>query len=230
MNRSKAVAAIRLAFLPVLIAVALIGAWKLGYFDLDHRRQMAGAVERMRDVRAIHLLFVGMFALGIALCLPSNVGSWLSGALFGLWLGAALALAGGIAASVLGYWMARSIARRPINRLFGEHRLLRALRKRDDIGTLFQLRVLPVAPFAVLTYVAGIAGVSLRKLLLATVIGGVPACIAHAFVGTQLMQGLTSTSGDAKRALLLAGGVTATMLLTSLVVGVVRRNGKARHD
>ena len=104
------------------------------------------------------------------------------------------------------------------------------MKKRHDIATLFQLRVLPVAPFAVLTYVAGIAGVSLRKLLLATVIGGIPACIAHAFVGTQLMQGLTSTSGDAKRALLLAGGVTGAMLLISIVVGVVRKDGQGHQD
>lgn len=141
-------------------------------------------------------------------------------------MGAAVALTGGLVATVIGYWMARTIAKRPVQRLFGQHRLMRALRKRDDIATLFQLRVIPVAPFAVLTYVAGIASVSLRKLLLATVIGGIPACLAHAFVGTQLLQGLTSSSDDSKRALLLAAAVTVSMLLISVVVGIVRRNGK----
>lgn len=227
MSHSKAVAALRIAILPALVALALITAWKLGYFDLDHRRELARAVASIRELPGVYVMFVAMFAVGIALCLPSNVGSWLAGALFGVGLGAAAALAGGLVATVIGYWLARTIAKRPVQRLFGEHRLMRALRKRDDIATLFQLRVLPVAPFAVLTYVAGIASVSLRKLLLATVMGGAPACLAHAFVGTQLLQGLTSSSDDSKRALLLAAGVTVSMLVISLVVGIVRKNGKA---
>lgn len=225
-NESKAVAALRIAVLPALVALALVTAWKLGYFDLDHRRELARAVASIRELPGVHILFIAMFAVGIALCLPSNVGSWLAGALFGVGMGAAVALTGGLVATVIGYWLARTIARRPVQRLFGQHRLMRALRKRDDIAALFQLRVLPVAPFAVLPYVAGIAGVSLRKLLLATVIGGVPACLAHAFVGTQLLQGLTSSSDDSKRALLLAAAVTVSMLLVSVVVGIVRRNGR----
>lgn len=226
MTRSKVFSAIRLALLPALVAGALLLAWKVGYFDLDHRHELERAVRRLRELPGVHLMFVGMLALGVSLCLPSNAGTWLSGALFGIWVGAALALAGVVVATVIGYWLARTVAKRPAQRLFGEHRLLRALRKRDDIVTLFQLRVIPVAPFAVLTYVAGIAGVSMRKLLAATVIGGMPACLVHAFVGTQLMRGLASTSGDAKRALLLAVGVTVAMLLVSIVVGVVRRNGQ----
>ena len=227
MNHSKAAATIRLALLPALIALALLVAWKSGYLDLDRRQELAQAVENVRQLPGSSLFFILIFALAVALCFPANAASWLAGALFGTWLGGAVAFAGGMVATMVGYWMAKRIARRPIERLFGEHRLLRALRKRDDITTLFQLRVLPVAPFAVLTYVAGIAGVTLRKLLLATAIGGIPACLAHAFVGTQLMQGLSSSTGDAKRALLMAGGVTAGMLLISIVVGIVRRNGKA---
>lgn len=227
MTRSRLSAALRLSILPLIVAAALVLAWKAGYFDLDRRHELARAVERIRQLPGAHLMFMAMFATGIALCLPSNVGTWLSGALFGVWLGAALALASGLAATVAGYWMARTIAKRPLQRVFGEHRLLRALKKRDDTMTLFQLRVIPVAPFAVLTYVAGIAGVSMKKLLSATVIAGIPAFLAHAFVGTQLMQGLTTTGGDAKRAIVLAVGVTIAMLLVSVVVGVVRsRNGQ----
>lgn len=222
MTRSRLIAALRLSILPLLVATAIVLAWKAGYFDLDRRHELARAVERIRQLPGSHLMFAAMFAAGISLGLPSNVGTWLSGALFGVWVGGALALASAVAATVAGYWMARTIAKRPLQRVFGEHRLLRALKNRDDAVTLFQLRVIPVAPFAVLTYVAGIAGVSMRKLLSATVIAGVPAFLAHAFVGTQLMQGLTSTGGDAKRAISLAVGVTVALLLVSVVVAVVR--------
>lgn len=226
-TRSKAAAAFRLALLPVLVAIALLLAWKSGYLELDRRQELAKAVDHVRELPGSSLVFVLIFAVAVALCLPANAATWLAGALFGTWLGAAVSFVGGLVATVAGYWLARRIARRPAERLFGKHRLLQALKKRNDTATLFQLRVLPVAPFAVLTYAAGIAGVSLRKLLFATAIGGIPACVAHAFVGTQLMQGLTRSTGDAKRALLLAGGVTAGMLLISLIVSLVRRNNKA---
>lgn len=229
MTRSKVVAVLRLAILPALIAIALFAAWKGGYFDLNHRHELARWVSGVRQLPGVSFAFVVLMAVGLALCLPSSAGTWLAGALFGTWLGAALALAAGLFATVIGYWIARRVARKPAQRLFGEHRLLRALKKRDDIVTLFQLRVIPMAPFAVLTYVAGVAGVSLRRLVAATAIGGVPACLAHAFVGTLLMEGLTSASGDAKRALLLAGCVTAALATVSVAVSIVRRRRSANN-
>ena len=227
--RSKVAAVVRLALLPALVATAVLVAWKTGYFDLNHRQQLARWVEEVRQLPGVYMVFVGLLALGIALCLPSNAGTWLAGALFGVWIGAALAIVSGLLATVIGYWMARTIAHKPIRHLFGDHRLLRALRRRDDIVTLFQLRVIPMAPFAVLTYVAGIAGVSLRRLMAATAIGGVPACLAHAFIGTQLMKGLTTSGGDARRALFIAGGVTATMLTASIVIAIIRKR-RSTHN
>ena len=222
-------AVFRLALLPALIAIAIVVAWKTGYFDLNHRQQLARWVNGVRQLPGVYFAFVALLGLGIALCLPSNAGSWLAGAVFGVWIGAAVSLAGGLLATVIGYSTARSVARRPAQRLFGTHRLLRALKNRDDIVTLFQLRVIPMAPFAVLTYVAGIAGVSLRRLVIATAIGGVPACLAHAFIGTQLMKGLTSSSGEAKHALVLAACVTATMLTASVTIAIVRKRRHAHN-
>lgn len=225
-TRSKVVAALRLALLPVLVAVAALVAWKLGYFDLDHRRTLVRAVQGIRDIPSVHVAFVAAFAVVIALCLPFNVGTWVAGAVFGVWMGAALALASGLVATVLAYWLARTVAKRPMQRLFGEHHLMRKLKDNDGVLQIFQLRVIPIAPFAVFTYVAGIAGTSLRRQLLATAMASVPTCLGHAFVGTQLLRGLSSQSGDARRALVLAAAITIFMLLMSLGIGIIRRNGR----
>lgn len=223
MNRSRTIATLRLALIPLIVAIAALVAWRLGYFDLDHRRTLVKTVEQIRALPAAPLLFLAAFAVAISVCLPSNVGTWVAGAVFGTWIGAALSLIGSLLATVLGYTLARTIAKRPAQRLFGEHRLMRSLRNHDGVISLFQMRVIPIAPFAVLTYVAGIAGVSLRRLLLATAIGSLPTSVANAFVGTQLMQGLASDSGNSRRALLIAIGITLLMLAISLVVGIARR-------
>jgi uncharacterized membrane protein YdjX (TVP38/TMEM64 family) len=222
-TRSKAFAVLRLALIPVLVAIAALIAWKMGYFDLDHRQNLAKAVERIREMPGVHVVFVAAFAVAIALCLPVSVGTWVAGAVFGLWLGAALSLACSLAATVLGYWMARTVAKRPLQKLFGEHRLMQKLKNHDGVREIFQLRVVPIAPFAVFTYVAGIAGISVRRLLTATAIASVPTSVAHAFVGTQLMRGIASDSGDSRQALVWAAGITVAMLVVSLVIGRARR-------
>lgn len=227
MTRSKTIAALRLAIIPVLVAVTALIAWKLGYFDLDHRQNLAKAVERIREMPGVHVVFVAVFAAAIALCLPVSVGTWVAGAVFGVWVGAALSLVSSLAATTLGYWLARKVAKRPIQKLFGEHRLMRKLKNNDGVREIFQLRVIPVAPFAVFTYVAGVAGVSIRRLLMATALASIPVCIAHAFVGQQLMQGIASSTGDSRKALLWAAGITLAMLVVSLVIGRARKKEQA---
>jgi uncharacterized membrane protein YdjX (TVP38/TMEM64 family) len=100
-------------------------------------------------------------------------------------------------------------------RLFGEHRLLRQLRERSGILALVRLRIMPVAPFAVLDYVAGIAGVSLRRLFIATTVGVLPSVLAYAYVGAQLVRGMEAGSAASRDAFLIAGVISAAMLLLS---------------
>jgi uncharacterized membrane protein YdjX (TVP38/TMEM64 family) len=223
MPKSNVFATLRLLVIPGLVAVAALVAWRMGYFELDRRQALFETVQRLRQMPVIEVAFIAGFAVIVALCLPANIATILAGAVFGTWLGAAIALSGGLLATSVAYTMARTVARRPVQRVFGEHKLLRMLREHDGILPLFRLRVIPVAPFAVLAYVAGIAGASLRNLLIATAIGGVAGCTAYAFAGAALMEGIVSSSGASRRALLIAGGVTVTMLMLSFLVGFFRK-------
>ena len=213
----------RLLIIPAIVAVAIVAGWKLGYYELDRRQSLFEAVQHLRQIPWIELVFVVAFAVIVALCLPANIGTMLAGAVFGTWLGAFIALAGGLSATILAYAMARTVARGPVTRLFGDHPLLQKLRDHDGIIQLFRLRVVPVAPFAVLAYVAGIAGASLRNLLIATAIGGLAGCTAYAFAGSALMKGIVESSDASRRALIMAGSVTIGMLLMSFVIGFVRK-------
>ena len=219
----KVVAALRLLIIPGIVAIAVFVAWKVGYFELDRRQAMFDAVQRLRQVPGIQLVFIAGFAVIVALCLPANIGTMLAGAVFGVWVGAGIALAGGLLSTVAAYWLARTVAKRPVTRLFGDHPLMQKLRNHDGIVELFRLRVVPVAPFAVLAYLAGISGASLRNLVIATAIGGLAGCTAYAFAGQELMEGLVTSSDASRRALLQAGGVTLSMLLLSVMVGFIRK-------
>jgi uncharacterized membrane protein YdjX (TVP38/TMEM64 family) len=213
---------LRLAVVPIVVSVALFTAWKLGYFDLDKRRQLAEAVVRLKGVPGAEVVYILAFAVAITMVLPAFIVSLVGGALFGVWKGALLAWIGALAGTVGAHLLARHVARAPMRKVFGEHRLLRVLREHDDVMELLRLRIMPVAPFAVLDYVAGVAGVSLRRLMLATMLGVVPSVVAYTFVGSELIRGLVTQSQASHRGLWIAGAVTVAMLLLSLVPGLFR--------
>lgn len=214
-SRTKSASRLRLAIVPVAVIAGAIAAWKLGYFELDGRREMLARVQRLRMVDGIALWYVSAYCLVVLLCLPATVFTVLGGAIFGPWIGAILAWIGALAGTVVTHWLARSVARRPMTRLFGEHRLLRYLREHDSVVALLRLRVLPIAPFGVLNYLAGIGGVSLRRLLLATAVGTLNT-LPFAFVGHALFKGLLSEDEGSRTALWIAGGVTLVMLALSV--------------
>lgn len=222
-RRKKLLAVIRLAVIPAIVIIALLVAWKLGYFGMDRRQSLLDTVQRLRLVHLIQIWFVVAYAVLITLCIPATVATLLGGAIFGSWKGALLAWIASLIGTVLAHVLSRSLARKPIQRLFGEHELMKQLKDNDGVMTLIRLRVIPVAPFAVLGYIAGIAGVSLQRLLLATAIAVLPSVIAYSYVGAELITGMTSADDASKRALWIAGGVTVAMLLVSVAPGLIAR-------
>ncbi|MFL5569607.1 MAG: TVP38/TMEM64 family protein [Gemmatimonadaceae bacterium] len=221
MSRVRFVA--RLALLPAIAVIALLIAWRLGYFDLARREQLFSVVQRARETDGAGLLYLIVYALIAMLGLPVTVLSVVGGALFGAARGFVLAWTGGMLGTLTAYGMARSIGQRPARRLFGRHHLLDRLRKRSDFWTLLRLRLLPLAPFGVLDYVAGLVGASLRALMLATAVGTVPSAAAYAYAGAELVKGLAQTGETRLRAFWIAGVVTTLVTLVSLLPAVTRQ-------
>lgn len=155
--------------------------------------------------------------------LPATLFTILGGAIFGSAKGAVLAWAGAMIGTAVTHLVAQTIGRRAIQRLLGKHSLLEKLRKKADVWDLMRLRLIPVAPFGVLDYVAGLAGVSLKKLLIATGVGILPNVAAYAYVGHRLAIGFERGYSAGDRALWIAGAVTVVMTSISILPSVVTR-------
>lgn len=213
---------LRLLAIPAIALTASYIAWRMGYFELEKRRALADFVQGTRHLPVIQLLYMAGYLVIIVLCLPAVVATILGGAFFGWFWGGVLAWVSQVIGTALTYLLARRVARAPLQRMFGHHRLLDQLKNDVGLAGLFRLRVLPVAPFGAFAYVAGIAGVSLRKLLIATGVAMLPSLVAYTYVGSQLMRGLTDPTVG-QRALQIAGYVTLAMLGISIVPLLVRR-------
>lgn len=219
---SRVRVALRLGVLPALIAVALVIAWRLGYFDLARREELVALIRRGRRTSWAGVLYVAVYVLAATVGLPITVLSIVGGALFGTLRGFVLAWIGAMLGTLTAYTLARSIGERSTRRLLGRHHLLDRLRKRSDFWALVRLRVVPVAPFAVLDYLAGLLGVSLRALLLASAVGVLPTVAAYTYAGAELVRGLEQAGEARFRAFWIAGGVTLVMICVSLVPAVIR--------
>lgn len=220
----KSFAIARLILVPLLVVIGVIVAWRMGYFQMDKRQHLAELAIRFHALPWSEVVFVSVYAIAIAVLLPASVVTTLGGAVFGSWEGAVLAWLGALVGTCLTHVLARRVMRGPIQRVFGEHKLLRRLRERGDLTALFRLRILPIAPFATLDYVAGIAGVSLPRLLIVTMVGVIPSVVAYSYVGAAIIQGMLPGAHDSShRALWIAGGVTAAMLLISGIPMLLHR-------
>ena len=223
-KKKKRKAALRLAIIPAMLVVAVLLAWHFGYFDLDSRTELFERIQRLRRVNGIEIGFAVAVAVAIALCLPLNVMTILGGALFGAIWGAALTMSGALCGTLISYNLARSVGRKPLRRLFGDHTLLSRLGDHDSVAELLRLRVLPIAPFGVLDYLSGLSGVSLKRLLLATAMGSSLSIVAYSFVGDAVFDGLTSQRQAAGLSIWIAVGVTVLMTGLSLVPRLFRRD------
>jgi uncharacterized membrane protein YdjX (TVP38/TMEM64 family) len=126
--------------------------------------------------------------LGLAVVLlapvPRSALSVLLGMVAGFGPGLAVALAGGLLGGLAAFGLSRALGRPAITRLAGP-RLGRVDRLMADRGfwALLVGRLLPVVPFVVLSYGAGLTAVRLTPYALATAIGLVPSTVLQVGVG-----------------------------------------------
>ncbi|MFZ5823524.1 MAG: TVP38/TMEM64 family protein [Bacillota bacterium] len=111
-----------------------------------------------------------------------------SGALYGPVWGTLLSLLGGMLGATVNFWLARRIGQDLVRRSLGEAWVERAGR----LGPLHFLilslfgRLIPIASFDVVAYVAGISQIRLPLFLAVALIGQAPAFFAYAFFGSDL--------------------------------------------
>jgi uncharacterized membrane protein YdjX (TVP38/TMEM64 family) len=210
-----------LAIVLVVVAVALIVAWRSGLFALHDRVVLAAAIERARTVPFLAPLFVSVFALGAAFGVPVTPLTIAGGALFGVWPGIALNWSGEMLAATIAFAVARAAGLRrdePTTELNAEKRS-------TALATLFRLRLVPIAPFSLLNAGAAMSHMTWRDFLLATGAGIFPITVIYTVSASELMSGATGSSARALKTAAISAGV---LILLTLLPAVVRRLRRAR--
>jgi phospholipase D1/2 len=105
---------------------------------------------------------------------------------FGPWLGFGYAMSGILIAAFVTYVIGMRMDRGTVRRLAGPklNRIIAVLRRRGIVA-LTALRLVPLAPFAIVGVVAGAIRVKLLDFMLATALGVLPGTLAAAVFGDQ---------------------------------------------
>lgn len=131
--------------------------------------------------------------LGVALALLTPVSrtalSILLGAVAGFPAGLAVALSGGMLGGLAGFALSRWLGRDAVARLAGTRlaRLDRAVSQRGFVSVLVA-RAMPVAPFVVVSYAAGLSGVRLGPYVMGTAVGLVPWSVLYVGIGASAVR------------------------------------------
>jgi uncharacterized membrane protein YdjX (TVP38/TMEM64 family) len=209
----------RLTLLAALIAVALVGAWRIGLLN-DPARAKA-ALQSLRQVHHLPVIFVAVYAFTASIGVPPMVLTLAAGAVFGTRLGIIYSWIGALLGAIGGYVLAKTLGGNAFRHLLGRHRdKLDDLLDRATIASLFRLRVNPIVPFNAMNFAAGMAKVSFRDYLVATAFGILPAIVVYAYFADSVIAGAT---GARERAFLHIAIAGVVIILLSLGPGTWRR-------
>jgi uncharacterized membrane protein YdjX (TVP38/TMEM64 family) len=175
----------------LLLLFALALAWSSApmraWLDVDR------VVESLRRFGQAFgpLAAVGGFALALTLAVPLVFLTLVALVAYGPMAGFGCAMAGALLGAAASYGVGRLLGREVVQRLGGEriNRLSQRVARRGLLAVV-AVRMLPVAPFAVVNMVAGASHIRLRDLVLGTLIGISPGTLAMTLFVDQITAAL----------------------------------------
>jgi uncharacterized membrane protein YdjX (TVP38/TMEM64 family) len=202
----------RAAIWRIAIGGAVVGAVFLAMI-------VSGSVPSADEVRdfgdslgALALIaFVPLFVLAnFLITWPILAGA--AGLLFGTIAGTPLAIAGVTAAALAQMWLARRLAAGHHGNLLPKRtKAIEDFLTRNGVLAVMETRILPVLPYGLVNYSAGLTRLRFRDLALGTVVGAAPKVFAYTALGGSLGD-LTSPEAIAAIALIVLLGVIGLLV------------------
>jgi len=134
------------------------------------------------------ILGIAIFVVGYALLtltpMPKGVLSIAGGVAWGLWVGSLIVLIGALIGAALSFWLGRVLGRDAVEHFTGGRvRAVDDMLQRHGLLSVIALRLIPILPFTLINYAAGLTAVRVRAYALGTVIGIIPGTLAYVAVG-----------------------------------------------
>jgi phosphatidylserine/phosphatidylglycerophosphate/cardiolipin synthase-like enzyme/uncharacterized membrane protein YdjX (TVP38/TMEM64 family) len=213
---------VRVLFLIAAIVAVLVLARVSGWFRVERLLDWAGDIDRLG---VAPLLVAGIYTIGVLLFVPLSLINQNTALVFGGFPGILYILLGELTACAVTYGLGRALPRAWIDRVSGApvERIGRILGAKGALAVA-ALRMVPVAPTAVVNAVCGAVRVRFRPFLLGSLLGFLPGALAMSALGHQLAQVLRHpTPGRVLLLVVILAAIAGAMLYLRL-----RVRGRAR--
>lgn len=145
--------------------------------ELQHALEAAGLMAP--------LAFVVLYATLTVLLVPGSIGSIAAGAVFGPLWGSVLTVLGATAGATAAFVVARRAGRARIApRLGPKGRRVDRWLADNALLAMLAVRLVPLVPFNIANYAAGISPIGLRTYVVTTAVGIVPGTVAFVVLGS----------------------------------------------
>jgi phosphatidylserine/phosphatidylglycerophosphate/cardiolipin synthase-like enzyme/uncharacterized membrane protein YdjX (TVP38/TMEM64 family) len=200
----------------ILVLIAMAAAWRWSPLAdrIDPEVLAIGLARTSRTGWNLLLAPLGI-ALASILGIPVSVLVVAASLAFDGWRAIAHAWIGGVTGAMVTYALGRVLGRDLVRRLAGRrvNRLSRALRNHGLIAVIV-LRIVPVAPFAVINLVMGASQIRFRHYLFGTMIGMLPGILAITIFVDRILVAFREATPRSWLIAIGAGSTFAVGLLT----------------
>jgi uncharacterized membrane protein YdjX (TVP38/TMEM64 family) len=205
--------------LRTILILALIAVLAFGAFLILHRRgvglqEVAAWLSSVGDQWWAPVIFIVLYALFNTFLLPATVLTLTAGVIWGWLAGGLWVLVASTIGSAVPYLIAYSgsgwveeVMKRKAGRMYN------ALKK-EGFMSLLLMRLIPVVPYNILNYAAGLACIRPRDYFAATFIGTIPGIFIFTYLASSISAGLISPRQAFVR-ILIAGVLLAGLALVS---------------
>ncbi len=216
----------KVAILAVLIAAVAL-AWYAGldeYLSFEnlkkHREALLALVE---SHYTLSLAFYVLAVLSTAFFVPGAIPiTIVGGLLFGVVRGAFYMLSSATVGATLAFLLSRNLIGNWVqHRYESQMRIFNAEVERHGHNYMITLRVMPILPFFLLNYFAGITRMPVDRFVWTTALGMLPGSVVYAFAGKEL--GRIESLGEIMTPRLMAA---LALLAAFAMLPVIHRHGK----
>ncbi|MGD2182529.1 TVP38/TMEM64 family protein [Lusitaniella coriacea] len=188
------------------IVVTVAGIYLIGRFDREQ-------IELWLTQAGIWapIIYIILYTIGTLLILPSTPLNLSGGAVFGVVEGTLWTTVAAIIAAMVAFAFTRTIGREWVaNKLAGRWEAIDAEMRQGGLFYMFAIRLLPLIPYGIVNFAAGLTSIRVRDYLIGTLLGTVPGILPFVMIGASVQD---LKKGDVVPLLI-------ALALTGILVGV----------
>jgi uncharacterized membrane protein YdjX (TVP38/TMEM64 family) len=137
------------------------------------------------------IIYVALYTVATVLVLPSTPLNLTGGAIFGPWLGTLWTSIAAVIAAVVAFAFTRTVGRQIIaQKLAGRWQAMDAEMRLGGLFYMFAIRLLPLIPYGLVNFAAGLTSIRFRDYLLGTMLGTVPGVLPFVMLGSFGLQAI----------------------------------------